>query len=342
MPKVGKKFGEEEKAALHAMGVNVDSIAFAMDGANTGTFTPSAGVPAQFGVAFLPGVVHNITAKMVADGLASRTVVGDFFSNEIVVPKAEHFGQPTLYSDANNTTYAESAISYEQRGVVRFEQGIQVGKLEEGVLKNANVSILDNKRIAASRALALNANVLAFFGYNDGSSQIYGLLNDPNLPSYITPPNGGWASATFDEITRDIRAMESALRVQSGQNADPYEVETTLAVASSAFSALGTTTTANGYSVREWIEKTYDGKMKVVAVPNFNGAHSGDNVAYLYANGFSDEFGGFKDTFTQLVPTSFMVMGTEATAKGVKEVYASALAGILCPYPLLAVRASGI
>ncbi len=244
-----------------------------------------------------------------------------------------------------NVPEASWNTNFNYRTVVRFEQGMQVDRLEEARSARMRIDSSKEKRESCALALEIQRNAVGFFGYNSGANQTYGFLNDPSLPAYVTVANGAagtpqWSTKTYAEIQRDILTAISALRNQSGDVIDPFRVKLTLAVATAAVDRLSTTTDF-GYSVMQWLKETYP-MVRVVSAPELNAANGGANVFYLYADSIQDRSTDNGKTFMQVVPAKFYVLGVQQLAKGYIEDYSNATAGIMLKRPWAVVRYSGI
>lgn len=316
--------------------------------------TPSITTPIQFLQEWLPGFVHVVTQARLIDELVGITVQGSWDSEEIVQGVMELTGSPQPYSDYSNIPLSSWNTNFETRTIVRFEEGVSTGVLEEARAARMNVSSAESKRTAAGEALEITRNNIGFNGYNDGLNRTYGLLNDPNLPSYVTVVIGAggfteWATKTFDEIVADIRTWFAALRVRTGNRLQIRTDRITMALAASAVDQLSKVTSANGYSVQEWLDKSYP-NTRVLSVSEFDAANGGENVAYLYLDSASDvptdqgqdTSTDDKRTFVQVVPVRFQTIGVQRLATRTEESYSNATAGVLLKRPFNVYRASGI
>ncbi len=321
-------------------------MAFAMDADLVAPITTaSVTTPTQFLQAWLPGFVEIITAARRIDELVGITTQGRWEDEEIVQGIMEHTGEAVPYGDLTNIPLASWNANFERRTIVRFEEGMQVGRLEEARAAAMQVSSPENKRSAAASALEIIRNVVGFFGYNSGLNRTYGLLNDPGLPAYVNVPVGAstdteWATKTFLEITADIRESLSALRIQSQDRVDPSRTPIVLALAMTARDYMSVTSEF-GNSVAQWLKETYP-NVRVESVPEFDAANGGDNVFYLYAESVDDESTDDSRTFVQVVPAKFQTIGVEQNAKTYIEDYTNATAGVLTKRPYAVVRRSGI
>lgn len=337
---------------LRALGFGLDAktlndMAVALD-ANVLTPTVTGQTittPIQFLQNWLPGLVRVMTRALKIDELVGISIGGAWEDEEVIQGILEPTGLAVPYGDYTNVPLASWNMSYERRSIVRFEQGIRVGKLEEARASRINVSSATEKRNAAGRALEINRNRVGFYGYNGGLGRTFGFLNDPGLPAYTTVPAGTgggttWASKTFLEITADIRAAAGALQSQSGDNVDPAAIPTVLAIATVASQFLSVTSEF-GNSVGAWLKETYP-KMRVVTAPELNGANGGANVFYLYAESIDDGSSDGGAVFDQIVPTKFQTLGVEQQAKAYVEDYTNATGGVMVKRPWAVVRRSGI
>ena len=309
--------------------------------------TASITTPIQFLQSWLPGFVEILTAARLIDTLLGITTQANWYDEEIIQGVMEHTGEAVPYGDYTNIPQSSWNLNFERRTIVRFEEGMMVGKLEEARASAMNVSSADQKRKAAASALEITRNRIGFFGYNAGANRTYGLLNDPELPAYVTVPVGvstdtEWATKTFNEITSDIRTWVSALRIQGEGNINPETDQITMGLALAAYDYMSVTTDLGGVSVRDWLTKTYP-NVRPIAVPEFDGANGGENVAYFYAETVSgDTSSDDGKTFIQVVPTKFQTLGVEQKAKRYVEDYTNATAGVLLKRPFAVYRASGI
>lgn len=316
-----------------------------MDDLQGGVTVPSITTPVQFLQNWLPGYVQDVTAARKIDELVGITTSGSWEDEEIVQGIMEYVGSAVVYGDYTNVPFSSWNTNYERRTVVRFEEGMRVGSLEEARAGRIQVNSGQAKRAAAARSLEIVRNRVGFFGYNNGNNRTYGFLNDPELPAYIGVPVGGggqtfWSTKTFLEITADIRTAIVQLRTQSRDVIDPETTEMTLALPTAAVDRLSTTSDF-GNSVRDWLTTTYP-KIRVVSAPELDAANGGDNVFYLYAEKVADESTDDNRTFIQVVPTKMNVLGVQKLAKGYEEDYSNATAGIMLKRPWAVVRYSGI
>jgi len=307
--------------------------------------TASVVTPVQFLQNWLPGFVEIVTAARRIDDLVGMTTTGAWEDEEIVQGVMEALGSSVPYGDYTAIPLSSWNTNFYERTVVRFEEGMQVGTLEEARASRIRVNSAANKRDAAALALEIQRNAIGFFGYNSGSNLTYGFLNDPGLPAYVTLPNGAsgfstWATKTFIEITADIRLAMSSLRTNSGDVIDPRKTATILALPTSVIDYLSVTAVYGTESVEEWLKKTYP-MCNPISAPELESANAGANVFYIYAETVKDKSTDDGRVFMQPVPAKFRVIGVQQMAKGYMEDYSNATAGVWCKRPYAVRRFTG-
>lgn len=341
---IGIHFGADHRQQvknLTAMAIAAGAMDAAPDLQPT-VYAGNVGAPIQFLQKWLPGFVRSVTQARKIDELVGQMTAGDWADEEVIQGSMELTGLAVPYGDYTNVPLASWNFGFDRRTIVRFEEGLRVGKLEEARSGKIGVSSGATKRSAAALALDIQRNRVGFYGYNAANNRTYGFLNDPALPAYVAVTGAAWTTATFLVIIAQIREALAALRTQSGDTIDPNTAQITLAVASNRIDYM-TVTTDFGISVRDWLTKTYP-NVRVVSAPELNGANGGANVFYLYADRATDDNGSDDggQTMVQIVPSRFMLVGVEQQAKAYVEDYANATAGVLVKRPYLVVRRTGI
>jgi len=308
--------------------------------------TPSITVPIQFLQNWLPGLIGVITQARRADELMGISTAGKWEDEEIVQGILEQLGTAIPYGDTTNVPKSSWNTNWERRTVVRFEEGMSVGVLEEARASRAQINSSEQKRKAATNALEIERNYIGFFGFNNGNNRTFGFLNDPNLPAASAFPATGtgstttWSTKTFLNICADIRGMISSLRTSTGDVVDPSQVDLTLAVATACVDYLSTTSDF-GISVTDWLKDAYP-RVRVKSAPELNNAISNQNACYLYAESVSDDVSTDDGrTWLQVVPAKFRMLGVEQRAKMYVEDYSNATAGAFLKRPYAVVRRYG-
>lgn len=302
--------------------------------------------PIQFLQQWLPGFVRVITAARKADKIMGISTIGAWEDEEIIQSTLENLGEVVPYTDYGNIPLATWQANYVRRTVVTFELGFSVGIREEARTARARIQTAAEKRVSVAQALEIARNRVAFYGFNNGENNTYGLLNEPELLPALTLAPGAagdtkWATKTFMEITADIRMLMAELQVRSLDNIDPetHPLKLTLPTGVNHFL---TVTTGIGYSVRKWLQENYP-NVSIETTPEFNDAVGGEGVLYLQPDSFDD---GISDdggqVWMQCVPSKFFAYGVEKRAKSYIEGCSNATAGALLKRPVLVVTAAGV
>lgn len=307
--------------------------------------TPSIATPIQFLQKWLPGFVKVITAARNIDRLIGKSMVGAWEDEQIVQALLENLGWAVPYGDYTNTTFADWNPNYIYRTVVRFESGLMIGNLASARSARVNIDDAAQKREAIMQALEIIRNAIGFYGYNSGNNLTYGFLTDPGLPAYYTVAAGAsastlWANKTMLEIENDIRTAIAKLRLQSQDQIDPRVVSLTLGLPTSVVDYMSTSSNFNT-AVEDWLTKSYP-RVRVVSAPELVAANGSANVGYIFADRVDDNSTDNSQTFDQQIQTQFKVNGVVQEAKGFKESYSNATAGVMVKRPWAVIRFSGI
>lgn len=295
---------------------------------------PSVGTPVQFAQFWLEKPIRILTRARTLDKVVGRTVVGTWEIEQIVATILSRMGQPSLYGDFTKAPLANWNVNFETRDNVRFEMGVQVGKLEEARASQMRLNSYAMKREAMAEAFSILENNVGWFGFRNTSlnfpgtsKKVYGLLNDPNLEAALPIGVASWEGATMDAMCTDIQAMVTKAVKDLNGHYDPETDTATLALPIAAYTQLGKINTY-GISVRDWMTKTYP-KVRIVSCPELTGAISAADAALFVVDKVAD------DTAVQQLLTSAMrLVGVQPQAKGFYEVYSCSTAGSLVRYPL--------
>lgn len=336
LAKIGVSADAEALSQLMA----INGKGSAMDAAPDMITTASTMTPVQVLQYWMPKAIVAATTKRDIDDLIGRASAGSFADAEVVQQIVELTGKPRGYGDRVAGALADFNVNYEARTIVRHELDMEVGKLEEEQAARSRLSAAALKREAVRVGLEIERNLIGFYGFNEGVNKTYGILNDPNLPAYVTVPtaSGGtttWASKTYDEITADWLLAASALRTQSGLNVDPSKDAFRAFVSADAVQYLDKPN-AYGKTVKQWLKETFPG-LEVVPSAWLNDANGGQDVFYLCAESVNGS-----PVVIQPTQDIIRLMGVYQKGKTYEEQYANATAGAFVLQPIGIVRYSGI
>ncbi len=191
---------------------------FAFDAGSALVTTPNAGAPSMFTTVVDPEVIRVLVTPMKAAIIAGEVKKGSFADQTAMFKLAESTGEVASYGDYSNNGSARGNMNYINRQSYLFQTTTVWGDLESERAGAAQINWVQEQNIASALVLAKYLNKTYFYGVS--GLQNYGLLNDPSLPSSITPATktgGGttWAVATGAEIFADVQALYAQLVSQT-------------------------------------------------------------------------------------------------------------------------------
>lgn len=305
----------------------------AMDAALTGPAVKSGYIDGHMLETWLPGTIRVITQIRNIDEIVGISTIGKWTDEQIKVRVSEPAAKAELYGDFSNIPLADYTQTVESRGIVRFEQGFQVGKLEDARQNIIDFNAAEEKRKSVAESLDTARNEVGFRGFNSPNANIYGLLNDPSLPAWLTA-DVPWEDATFEELTEEFTTLVSALEGQMGGSFRDSDrmvmvLPTGYRKIMHRFSA-----TLSSMSFGTWLRENYP-NIRFVYTPDFVGANGGLDAVYLFIESAvdADESTITSASVIQAVPVRFQVLGSETRIKGYIEDAINATAGIFVLRP---------
>lgn len=261
------------------------------------TFTPNnMGMPAGILSSLSPKAVENILAKRTADEvLGGRQMLLSWAKQDAYVPFIEKTGQTQPYGDYSMPASSNANINFNSFNHYRFSASVKIGELMAEQMSEAKINANDVFLRAATEALAVELNNVAFNGYVSNSSNkflVYGLLNNPSLSAYENASQT-FANSTWQQIMAFFSGAIVALIKQSGNNINPQS-RIRCAISASAYGTLTGVFTDLGISVLETLQKTYP-NMEFIPAIELDSANANQNVVYFIGE---NELGGISETST--------------------------------------------
>lgn len=312
--------------------------------------TASITTPLQFLQTFLPGVVRIFQYPLKIDDTIGFVQAGSWEDEQVVQRIVEWIGYAREYSDNDAKPLTNYNTNFDKRTIVRFEIGMNTSVLAEKRAAKIQINDVAEKQNAAALIIKQILNNVGYNGYNSGANLTYGILNDPNLPSYVAVAGTGsgnsteWSAKTWANRQADLITMAKGLFTQTGGRVDPSMpggTKCTLAIANNSWQYFQQTNDY-GISLLDWFETAYP-NTRIVPSPNFDLAYGGLNIMYWFADTVMDEIsddGG--NTFAQIIPAKFMALGMQQMIGGYKTAYTCATAGVMCKRPIAVYRASSM
>jgi len=306
-------------------------------------------VPAldQFLQSWLPGVVRQVTSPRRARELMGFTQQGSFHDQTIVWRQTEILGRVDVYGDLAAAPRSNYNVEYVARDVARFKGEVSTEYLQNARMSATGFSDLDEKTASLARQFAIIENQVSFLGWSGQST--YGVLNDPNMPAYVTVAATGtgsstlWSTKTWAQQQADIIESINGLIAQTDTAFDPYSSDFDWWVSATTYGNLSNTNTL-GLSLKAWLIDNYPG-IRIKAVPEFAAANGGQDVWYMVAlsklEGDDSTDSGL--TIENLVQSTMFTIATLPNKEGgTTSVFGSASAGVGLKRPFLVVRRTGM
>jgi hypothetical protein len=179
---------------------------------------PNTTVPVEFLAYISPEVVRILTAPRNATEIFPEVKNGDWTTAYIKWMSKEFVGESQPYSDFAQTGKSDVNNDWNTREQYVFQTVIQYGDREAAMSSQAKIQLAAEKQEAAAHTIAVDAN--KFYLQGVAGLEIYGLLNDPNLPAAVVAKPGAstqttWGSKTALEIYQDILDLFDQLAKQS-------------------------------------------------------------------------------------------------------------------------------
>ena len=257
---------EELRKAMQDAGIVFDSAKefIASDAAIT---APNIGVPAVLATYVDPSIVRILTAPRNARKLFGERRKGDWTTASAMFKAIEAVGDIAPYADYSNAATADVNVVYPERDNFVYQTTIRYGEREMAMLGKAAIELASEKQISAAEILDIAANKYYLKGV--AGKRCYGLLNDPNLPSDISPTTVRstvvkWEDKTTVEIYDDIIKIFGKLAEHSNGRIS-VDSDLVLACPPAIMVLLGKTTDY-GKSVLDML-KNYFTKIDFVTLP---------------------------------------------------------------------------
>lgn len=241
---------------------------------------PSSGVPAVLTTYIDPMTVDILTAPRNAREIFGEVKKGDWTETGALFKAVEMVGETTPYTDFGNGATADVNVSYPFRENYVYQTHIRYGDREVAVSGRAMINLASEKQRSAATIIDIDANKFSLLGV--AGKQIYGLLNDPNLPAAITPEVVNtnvtkWSAKTTQQIYNDVLKLAAELFTNSMGNIDEKS-DLVLAVSPATNVLLGKATDFN-VSVKDMLMK-YFSNIRFVTLPELDTV-SGDSVMLI-------------------------------------------------------------
>lgn len=259
----------------------------------------NSGVPVEFTSYIDPMVIPILTATHGAREIFGEAKKGDWTTSYARFQTSEITGEVEAYTDYGQGGASDVNPTFPVRTQYIYQTNIRYGDREVDVASRARLQLAADKQRAAATVIDIASNKFALYGV--AGLEIYGLLNDPNLPDTVSPrPNAAsktlWAEKSTKEIYEDVLYLFGKMADRGAGHIDA-NTELVLATSPATQVQLGKATDFN-ISARQMLE-TYFPRIRFVALPELATATSGTSILLVAPTieglptaqiGFSEKF----------------------------------------------------
>lgn len=241
--------------------------------------TPNTTVPAELLAYIDPMVIEILPAPRRAREIFGEEKKGDWTTPYMKWRVDEMTGKTEPYSDYANGTTSGVNSEWQTRVQYVFQTSITYGDFEVDMSSTAKVNLAASKQRAAANVIDIDQNRFYLLGV--AGKEIYGILNDPNLPAAITAGATGtggstkWADKTTVQIYNDVLALFAQLSEQSSGLIDK-DTPLKLCLSPELAVRLGAATDFN-VSVLDML-KRYFTRIDIVTVPELHSMTAGETM----------------------------------------------------------------
>lgn len=227
----------------------------------------NSGVPVEFTSYIDPMVIPILTATRGAREIFGEAKKGDWTTSYARFQTSEITGEVEAYTDYGQGGASDVNPTFPVRTQYIYQTNIRYGDREVDVASRARLQLAADKQRAAATVIDIASNKFALYGV--AGLEIYGLLNDPNLPAAVTSlPNADsktlWAEKSTKEIYEDVLYLFGKMADRGAGHIDA-NTELVLATSPATQVQLGKATDFN-ISARQMLE-TYFPRIRFVALP---------------------------------------------------------------------------
>ncbi|MHB9328031.1 major capsid family protein [Phytobacter ursingii] len=230
-------------------------------------------VPAELLAYIDPTVIEIMTAPRNARELYAEEKRGDWTTPYFKWRADEITGNTSAYSDYGQFGTAGINSEWHTREQYRFQTVIEYGDLEQDMASQVKINLASAKQRAAATTIDIDANKFYLLGVS--GKEIYGVLNDPNLPAAVSPISVGGVTAWSgkDAIARynDVIKLFTTLVTQLNGLVD--EKSKLKIVMSPATRSLLAAPTALGLTTMKMLED-YFPNAEFVSLPQLGAAYA--------------------------------------------------------------------
>lgn len=252
----------------------------------------NSGIPVEFVSYIDPMVIEILTAPRMAKAIFEETKKGDWTTAYEKWRVDEVVGSTQPYTDYQEGTTSDVNSNWLAREQYVFQSTIKYGDREIDMAAQARIELASAKQRAVATIIDIDSNRFYLFGVKD--REIYGILNDPNLP--VAETSLGWEDSnthkvTSQEIYEEIRTKLFGPLAERSAGHITNSTPLKLLLSPTMHVKLGMATDFN-VSVLDMLNKFFS-NLEIIVVPelgslreagSFNGSDAGSGeYAFLIA-----------------------------------------------------------
>lgn len=235
---------------------------------------PNAALPWMLTSAIDPEIVRILFSPLEFAEILGERKAGTWTSQTWFFPYVESTGEVSSYDDFVNNGRAGANFNFPQLQSYLWQVILQYGELQVDRAGLAKINWVSELGLAAADLLNRFQNLV--YAYGVQGLQNYGILNNPNLSTALTPATKAWGgtgwfnngspAATANEVYNDIVAMVTQLVSQTNGT---LNIKSAMTLALSPQSEIALTfTNSFGVNVEALLKKNYPA-MKVKTAPQY-------------------------------------------------------------------------
>lgn len=249
----------------------------------------NSGIPAIVNTMIDPQVIRTLIVPTKAEEVYGAAKKGDRKNKTAMFPVVENSGYAAAYGDFSNAGDSSANANWVSRQSFYYQTWAKYGDLEAEMMGEASISWVTENRTSAASVLNKSSNLISLFGVS--GLELYGALNDPNLPTPMQPTakagvaNAAWTSTGDPNLVyQDFVALFTRLNNQMMGNIDnntPLKM-----VIPSERAPVLTYTNQFGITLQDMIKKSYPNITIVTlpeAGPTMSGGYQGTTLVQLFA-----------------------------------------------------------
>lgn len=309
----------------------------------------NSGVPWNFTAYTDPKIIKVLITPMKSEEIYGTAKKGDWVTTTALFPVVELSGRSVSYADYGQNGDSDANANWINRQSFHFQTWTKWGEREVEMLGAGKIDAVNQKNLASISVLQKDANWINLFGI--AGLELYGALNDPQLPPAIQPTpkvntagtatgSGEWTSMSDPlQVYADILKMFQQLTVQMGGNLD-LETPIKLVIPTERQQCL---LYANQYfakTLREMLKETLP-NMEIETLPEAGSSLSGGAMAACVAQLFVKEVEG-QDSVTTAFTEKLRAHAVERYSSNTRQKKSQGSWGTLWFYPQACVTMTGI